>query len=134
MPEKPEPPDRRVRLDQWLFAARFYKTRSIAAQAIDAGRARVDDQRVKPSQAVKAGGRITVRKESLVWNVEVTGVSATRGPASEAAKLYREAPEDTALREEAIARRKAAAVSAPRTVGRPTKRDRRKLHSFLDER
>jgi len=134
MPEKPEPPDRRVRLDQWLFAARLYKTRSIAAQAIDAGRARVDGQRVKPSQAVKAGVRITVRKESLVWNVEVTGVAATRGPASEAAKLYRESPEDTALREEAIARRKAAAVSAPRTVGRPTKRDRRKLHSFLDER
>jgi ribosome-associated heat shock protein Hsp15 len=129
MPEKPEP---RVRLDKWLWAARFYKTRSIAAQAIEAGQARVDDQRVKPSHAVKAGARIILRRDALVWNVEVAAVSDKRGPAIEAAKLYRESPEDAAVREEAIARRKAAAASAPRTSGRPTKRDRRKIHSFLD--
>ncbi len=132
MPEKPEP-DPRVRLDKWLFAARFYKTRSIAAQAIEAGRARVDDQRVKPSHPVKSGARITLRNGALVWNVEVTAVSDRRGPASEAAKLYRESAEDRAIREEAIARRKAAAASVPRTAGRPTKRDRRKLHSFLGD-
>ena len=130
MPEKPEP---RARLDKWLFAARFYKTRSIAAQAIEAGRARVDEQRVKPSHPVKAGARITLRKETLVWNVEVVAISDKRGPASEAVKLYRESAEVTALREEEIARRKAAATSAPRTPGRPTKRDRRKLHSFLEK-
>ena len=132
MPEKPEP-DPRVRLDKWLFAARFYKTRSIAAQAIEAGRARVDDQRVKPSHPVKSGARITLRNDALVWNVEVTAVTDRRGPASEAAKLYRESAEDRAIREEAIARRKAAAASVPRTAGRPTKRDRRKLHSFLGD-
>ena len=132
MPEKPEP-DLRVRLDKWLFAARFYKTRSIAAQAIEAGRARVDDQRVKPSHPVKPGLRITLRNEALVWNVEVTAVTDKRGPASEAAKLYRESAADRASREEAIARRKAAAASVPRTAGRPTKRDRRKLHSFLGD-
>ena len=129
----PEKCDRRVRLDKWLYAARFYKTRSIAAQAIESGRARVDDQRVKPSHGIKAGARISLSKDSLVWKVEVAAVSDKRGPASEAAKLYRESAESTVLREEEIARRKAAAASAPRTSGRPTKRDRRKLHSFLEE-
>ena len=130
MPEKVDP---RVRLDKWLYAARFYKTRTIAAQAIESGRARVDDQRVKPSYAVKAGTRINLSKDSLVWEVEVAAVSDKRGPASEAAKLYRESPEDAAAREEEIAKRRAAAASAPRISGRPTKRDRRKLHSFLEE-
>ncbi len=133
MPDNCEPPRVRVRLDKWLFAARFYKTRSIAAQAVEAGRARVDAQRGKPSHPVKAGTRIIVRKDTLVWNVEVTAVSDKRRPPCEATKLYRESAADTALREEASATRKAAAASLPRTVGRPTKRDRRKLHSFLDE-
>ena len=130
MPEKDDP---RVRLDKWLYVARFYKTRNIAAQAIESGRARVDDQRVKPSYAVKAGTRINLSKDSLVWKVEVTAVSDKRGTASEAAGLYREFPESAAVREEEIAKRKAAAASAPRTSGRPTRRDRRKLHSFLEE-
>jgi len=130
MPEKVEP---RIRLDKWLYAARFYKTRTIAAQAIESGRARVDDQRVKPSYAVKAGTRINLSKDSLVWKVEVAAVSDKRGPASEAARLYREFPDSAAVREEEIAKRKAAAASAPRTSGRPTKRDRRKLHSFFEK-
>jgi ribosome-associated heat shock protein Hsp15 len=130
MPEKPDP---RVRLDKWLYAARFYKTRNIAAQAIEAGRARIDDQRVKPSHAVKTGAWISVRKDAIAWKVEVALVSDKRGPASEAAKLYRESPKDIAAREEEIARRRAAAASVPRMSGRPTKRDRRKLHSFLEK-
>ena len=130
MPEKPDP---RVRLDKWLYAARFYKTRSIAAQAIEAGRARVDDQRVKPSYAVKTGARISLRKDTLAWKVEVLAASDKRGPASEAATLYRESVESAAVREEEIAKRKAAAASTPRTSGRPTKRDRRKLHSFFEK-
>ena len=120
-----------VRLDKWLFAARFYKTRSVAAQAIEAGRVRVDEQRVKPSQSIKPGARITLRKDALTWEVEVTAVSDKRGSASEAAKMYRESPQALAARTEEIARRKAAAATAPRTTGRPTKRDRRKLLSFL---
>jgi ribosome-associated heat shock protein Hsp15 len=129
----PERPELRVRLDKWLWAARFYKTRSLAAQAIEAGRARADDQRVKPSHSITPGARISVRKDSLIWQIEVTAVSDKRGPASDAAMLYRESPENTAVREEEIARRRAAATSAPRTSGRPTKRDRRKLLSLLDE-
>ena len=130
MPEKVDP---RVRLDKWLYAARFYKTRTIAAQAIESGRARVDDQRVKPSYAVKAGTWVNVSKDSLIWKVEITAVSDKRGPASEAARLYRELTDSAAVREEEIAKRKAAAASAPRTSGRPTKRDRRKLHSFFEK-
>jgi ribosome-associated heat shock protein Hsp15 len=130
MPGKVEP---RVRLDKWLYAARFYKTRTIAAQAIESGRACIDDQRVKPSYAVKAGTRINLSKDSLVWKVEVAAVSDKRGPASEATRLYREFPDSAAVREEEIAKRKAAAASAPRTSGRPTKRDRRKLHSLFEK-
>jgi ribosome-associated heat shock protein Hsp15 len=130
MPETPEP---RIRLDKWLFAARFYKTRSVAAQAVEAGRVRVDDQRVKPSQSIRSGARITLRKDALTWEVEVSAVSDKRGPASEAAKMYRESPETLKARVEEIARRRAASASAPRTAGRPTKRDRRKLASFLKE-
>jgi ribosome-associated heat shock protein Hsp15 len=130
MPEKPDP---RVRFDKWLFAARFYKSRSIAAQAIEAGRARVDDQRVKPSHLVKAGARVSLRKDTLVWKVEIALVSDKRGPSSEAVTLYRESPQDALSREEEIAKRKAAAASAPRATGRPTKRDRRKIHSFLEQ-
>jgi ribosome-associated heat shock protein Hsp15 len=130
MPESPKPS---VRLDKWLFAARFYKTRSLAAQAVEAGRVRVADQRVKPSQAIKPGARITLRKDALTWEVEVAAVAGNRGPASEAAALYRESPQTLAARLEEIAKRKAASASAPRTQGRPTKRDRRKLHSFLGE-
>ena len=116
----PEQDDPRVRLDKWLYAARFYKTRTIAAQAIESGRARVDDQRVKPSYTVKAGMRINLSKDSLVWKVEVTAVSDKRGPASEAARLYRESAESAAVREEAIAKAKRP-PRAPRTSKSPTR-------------
>ena len=72
-------------------------------------------------------------KDALVWKVEVVELSDKRGPASQAAKLYRESPEHAAVRELEIARRKAAAASMPRTSGRPTKRDRRKIHSFFEQ-
>ena len=123
----------RVRLDKWLWAARFYKTRSLAAQAIEAGQARVNDARVKPAHIVKHGEHISLRKLGLEWNVEVMGLSEKRGGAAEAAKLYRESPASIAAREEELARRKAAALSAPTWPSRPTKRDRRKLQEFLDE-
>jgi ribosome-associated heat shock protein Hsp15 len=123
----------RVRFDKWLWAARFYKTRALAAQAIDAGQARIDDERVKPAHAVRVGDAVTVRKEGIVWSVQVTGIADRRGSATIAATLYRETPESAAAREEDRARRAAAALAAPRFAGRPTKRDRRKLADFLDE-
>ena len=123
----------RMRMDKWLWAARFYRTRSLAAAAIEAGQARLGAERVKPSQVVKPGDEIVLRRVGLVWNIRVVALAERRGGAPEAAKLYREAPESVAARELDAARRKAASATAPTTDGRPTKRDRRKLQEFLDE-
>ena len=130
---EPAPSSSRTRLDKWLWAARFYKTRSLAAQAIEAGQARVGDERVKPAHAVRVGDRIVLRKGGLAWDVNVTALSDRRGGAAEAALLYTESVGSVATRRDEIARRKAAAASEPLWPGRPTKRERRKLREFLDE-
>ena len=121
-----------VRLDKWLWAARFYRTRSLAAQAIDAGHVRVDGERVKTSQAVRAATRVSVRKQELAWEIEVAATALRRGSAADAATLYREAPASIAARAKALSERRAARALATAS-GRPTKRDRRKLQDFLDE-
>jgi ribosome-associated heat shock protein Hsp15 len=121
----------RVRIDKWLWAARFYRTRSLAAQAIDAGHVRVDDKRVKPAQPVHPASRVSIRKHELAWEIEVIAVSERRGSATQAALLYRESEESAAARERAI--RERSASRAPAAPRRPTKRDRRKLEDFLNE-
>jgi ribosome-associated heat shock protein Hsp15 len=123
----------RLRIDKWLWAARFYRTRSLASAAVEAGQVRVDGERVKPSRPVHVGETVEVRKAGLAWTVEVTGVDDRRGSATDAARLYRERDDSRAAREEEAARRRAAAASAPGLQGRPTKRDRRKLEDFLSE-
>ena len=124
----------RVRLDKWLWAARFYRTRSLAALAITAGHVRVDDQRIKPSRLAAAGERVVLRRDGLVWDIVVLALSDRRGDAAAAAQLYRESPQSIATRTEEIARRKAAAATEPTSPGRPTKRERRKLRAFFEER
>jgi ribosome-associated heat shock protein Hsp15 len=123
----------RVRFDKWLWAARFYRTRSLAALAIAAGHVRVEDQRIKPSRVAATGERVVLRKDGLVWNIVVTALSDRRGDAADAAELYREAPESIAARAGEVARRKAAAAATPTRTGRPTKRERRKLKAFFEE-
>jgi ribosome-associated heat shock protein Hsp15 len=123
----------RVRFDKWLWAARFYKTRSLAAQAIDAGHARIDGERVKSAHSVRVGERVALLRAGLAWSIIVVALSDRRSGADRAAMLYAETPESAAARASEIARRKAAAISAPTSDGRPTKRDRRKLQEFLDE-
>jgi len=123
----------RVRFDKWLWAARFYKTRTLAAQAIDAGQARLRDDRVKPAHAVRVADIVVVRRDGLAWEVEVLALSDRRGGAAEAALLYRETPASLAAREEIVAQRRAERASAPRHPGRPTKKERRKLEDFLNE-
>jgi len=120
-----------VRVDKWLWVARAYKTRSLAVAAIEAGQVRVGGERVKPARAVKPGDRIEIRKSGLAWTLDVLGVAERRGPASEAAKLYREDDASREARELELARRRA--TFAERTPGRPTKRDRRALEDFLNE-
>jgi ribosome-associated heat shock protein Hsp15 len=122
----------RVRFDQWLWAARFYKTRSLAARAIDAGQARLEGERVKPAHGLREGALVSVRKHGIVVEVVVTGCADRRGSAPEAARLYRETDASVVAREREELARRAADAAQPRLPGRPTKRDRRKLEDFLE--
>ena len=122
---------KRIRIDKWLWSARFYRTRSLAAEAVDAGQVRVDGKCVKPAYPVRPTSRVTVRKRELTWDVEVLDLSERRGSATAAARLYRETAESAAARESTINERRNARAAA--TPARPTKRERRKLEDFLNE-
>lgn len=126
-PSAPE----RARFDKWLWAARFYKTRTLASHAIDVGHARLNDARVKPAHMVKPGDVVGVRKQGIEIVVDVTAIADRRGSASDAAMLYRETAASVAAREEERLRR--AQATAERPAGRPTKRERRRLEDFLNE-
>lgn len=122
-----------LRLDKWLWAARLYKTRSLAVQSIDAGHVRVFAERSKPARIVHAGDSISIRKASMVWTITVTALSHRRGSATDALCLYVESPESIEARDEATSARRTALAAQPRFPGRPTKRQRRKLEDFLRE-
>lgn len=116
----------KIRLDKWLWAARFYKTRSLAAQEVGKGRVQVNGQSAKPAREVGPDDLITLHKESPPMQVHVQGVSSVRGPAPVARLLYEETPESVAAREQAAEMRRLAPEPAHElTAGRPTKRDRR---------
>jgi ribosome-associated heat shock protein Hsp15 len=121
-------PDR-LRLDKWLWAARFYKTRSLAADEVDRGRVDVNGQTAKPSRELKPGDRLDIRMGPGDWRtVEVVALSSMRGPAPVAQQLYRETAESLDRRAALAERRRLAAEPASALEhGRPTKRDRRKL-------
>lgn len=123
----------RLRIDKWLWAARFYKTRATAAQAVEAGQVRVGDERVKPAHSVSINSQLCIRKHGLLWTIVVTGLSDRRGGAADAALLYRETEASVGARKEETARRAVSAASAPTWTARPTKRDRRRLLEFLDK-
>jgi len=116
----------KLRLDKWLWAARFYKTRSLAVDEIGKGRVLVNDQPAKPAREVGPGDTITLRKETPAMLVRVVAVSAVRGPAPVARTLYEETPESAAARAHAAEMRRLAPEPAQSiSEGRPTKRDRR---------
>jgi ribosome-associated heat shock protein Hsp15 len=118
----------RVRLDKWLWAARFFKTRSLAIEEIGKGRVAVNGQPAKPSREVRVGDTLALQQAGLPRTVVVTGVSHVRGPAPAAQALYRETPESVAARVAALAaRRLAPEPAASMAQGRPTKRERRQL-------
>jgi len=125
--------DGRIRFDKWLWAARFYKTRSLCVQAIDAGQARVNGDRAKPARAMRVGESVSIRKSGIVCEVLITALSDRRGNATDAALLYRETEASAAAREAAQLERRSAELAQPRFAGRPTKRERRKLEDFLNE-
>lgn len=116
-----------VRLDSWLWAARFFKTRSQAKQAIEGGKVQIEGQRAKPGKTVQPGTLLEIRKGEQTFRVEVQDLATKRGPAREAEKLYRETPESREQRERAAAWRRADHASRPTPAGRPDKRDRRQL-------
>ncbi len=120
--------DSRFRLDKWLWAARFYKTRSLAAEEIAKGRIEVNGQPAKASREVRVGDLITIRHPQQPRTVAVKGLSAVRGPAPAAQQLYEETAESLALREKLAEQRRFGSEPA-QTIeqGRPTKRDRRRL-------
>ncbi|TMH90047.1 MAG: RNA-binding S4 domain-containing protein [Betaproteobacteria bacterium] len=131
--KRADPPFGRVRIDKWLWAARFYKTRSLAARAVEGGKVKLNGERVKPGKEVKVGDEIERRSGELHWLVEVRGVALKRGPAAEAALLYAEGEESRARREHMIAMRGAGPHAAHRIHGRPTKRDRRMIRRFTGD-
>jgi ribosome-associated heat shock protein Hsp15 len=117
-----------MRLDKWLWAARFYKTRALAVDEINLGRVRVAGQPVKPARDVKVGDLLSIRTGNVTREVEVKGLSNQRGPAPQAQQLYAETPASLTAREAAAeARRLAPEPAATIAQGRPTKQDRRRL-------
>jgi ribosome-associated heat shock protein Hsp15 len=117
-----------VRLDKWLWAARFYKTRSLAADEVGKGRVSVNDQPAKPARDVHIGDRIEIRRDGLARTVVVRGLSHVRGPAPTAQALYEETADSIAARQRAAEQRRFGVEPAQALVeGRPTKRDRRQL-------
>lgn len=122
--------DNKCRLDKWLWAARFFKTRSIAADAIDSGKVRVDGERAKTAKEVKIGMLINIRNKDFEIEVEVAGLSNTRRGAPEAVLLYTETEASITKRENAKITREAEHAVRERGAGRPTKRQLRDIRKF----
>ena len=121
---------KQVRVDKWLWAARFFKTRSAAAEAVTGGRVHVNDARVKPAKEIRAGDTVVIRKDQLEWTVDVLAVSDRRGPASVAATLYEERPESRAKRDQFLVERRVSQPLGAELGERPTKRARRRLDAL----
>jgi ribosome-associated heat shock protein Hsp15 len=124
--------EKRIRLDKWLWAARFYKTRAMAATAVSGGKIDLNGDHTKPAKAVKAGDRMALRIGAYEWDITVVSLSDRRGPASEAQKLYIETEQSQEARQEKAAQLKAERQSVPGFAkGRPTKKERRHIIKFI---
>ena len=121
-----------LRIDKWLWAARFFKTRSLAAQAVSGGLVQVAEQRIKASRRLRRGEVVHVRRGTQAWDVVVTGLREQRRPAPEAQALYEETPESIERRTSEEARREQVRMRRARGLGRPTKRARRELERWRD--
>lgn len=119
-----------MRVDKWLWAARFFKTRSLAQQALAAGRVKLNDARVKSSHELKIADALGIRIGDYEWRIVVRQLSDKRGPAEQARKLYEETAESRAERERRMDLRRWGAEPASSLKGRPTKRDRRLIDDF----
>ena len=135
MRESDDESDDRVRIDKWLWAARFFKTRSLATEAVAGGKVELNGERAKPSKLVQIGDELRIRLAPYEHVLVVRGLGERRGPASAAQALYEERPESRAARETLAAQlRMAPAGFVYEDKGRPTKKDRRELERLRDRR
>ena len=130
---KMQSPDN-MRLDKWLWAARFFKTRKLACEAISGGKVHLHGQRTKPGRGVKPGSLLRIHKGALEWNIEVLIIPKQRRPACEARSFYSEDAASVSRREAVIEQQRLLRAAAPsRPTGRPGKRDRRLIHRFKNK-
>ena len=129
--QTPAPASQSLRIDKWLWCARFFKSRSLAQEAVEGGHVQVNGERAKASRPVRIGDLLRITRERERYEVEVAGIPLRRGPAPEARQHYRETPQSEAARAHA---RELDRLSAPVSSGRPDKRDRRDLIRVLKRR
>ena len=120
----------KIRLDKWLWAARFFKTRSLAIEAVSGGKVQLNGARTKPAKEIDIGDKLTIRRGPYEWTVVVRALSLRRGPASAATLLYDETEESKRNREEAVSEIRTQEWRSPHTKGRPSKKNRRDLARF----
>ena len=119
-----------IRLDKWLWAARFFKTRALATEAVNGGKVHLNDNRVKPGREVKLGDSLTIHRGGYAFEVTVLGINKQRRPAKEAQLLYEEIEDSIAAREEQTENQRLAASVRPAPDRRPNKRERRHIVKF----
>lgn len=122
-----------VRLDKWLWAARFYKTRALATEAINGGHVHLNGNRPKPSRAVQHGDELEIRRGPETYQIVVEGLSTRRGPATEAQQLYSESEESYLRRQAEREQRRLEAAAQPQQTRRPDKQGRRKIIRFINK-
>jgi len=126
--------DEKMRLDKWLWAARFFKTRALATEAINGGKVHVNDQRAKPGKDIAVGARLEISKDQYSWDITVTALKAQRRPASEAALLYEETKESYAKRQAQVEQKRAEReLLGVQIEKKPDKKDRRLIHRFKQD-
>ncbi len=120
----------KMRIDKWLWCARFFKTRSLATQALESGKIKLDAQRIKPAREIGPGNQLTIQIGEYLWEIEVLALATHRGPAPVAQALYRETEMSQTRRQQQILAQQATRDPFAQMKGRPTKRDRRQIKRF----
>ena len=121
----------RIRLDKWLWASRFFKTRALATDAVTGGKVHVDGRRVKPAHTMRVGETLRIQRGPEEYTVVVKALSGRRGPATQAILLYEETPESRQQREQQREQRRLQTPAVPQSAARPTKQDRRRIIRFI---